>query len=115
MLNDRTRRHSPLGEFQRVFFYVPKGTRQLQYFCSGAAHKVFGPNGAVIDEVKAGDEIVTIAVPAGLDGQCWSFSRHGHAQLWLINAPNALAAMPNGLLLPRELVARDNLRVPSER
>jgi len=36
---------------------------------------------------------------------------HAHGQLWFFNAPNVLTAHPAGLLLPSELVTRDELRV----
>jgi hypothetical protein len=60
-------------------------------------------------EVKASDEVVKVPVPAGADGRCWSLSPHGHGWLWFFNAPNGLAASPEALLLPRELIRRDGL------
>jgi len=64
--------------------------------------------------VKASDEVVTVAVLVGKDGQCWSFSPHGHGHLWFFNLPNCLAAAPGMLLLPREIVVRDALPTPSQ-
>lgn len=112
LLSNRSRRYLHSGQMQEMYFYVPKGTRELQYFWSGGPHKVLGPDRKVIQEVKASDEVVTIPVPAGQDGQCWSLSPHSHGQLWFFNAPNGLAASPNALLLPRELVARDAIPTP---
>ena len=81
----------------------------MQYFWSGGPHKVLGPDRKAVAEVKASDEVVTVPVPAGADGQVWTFSPHAHGHLWFFNAPNVLAASPDALLLPRELVAADGL------
>lgn len=109
VLNVRGRRVVHLGQMQEMFFYVPKGTRQLQYFWNGGPHKVLGPDRKVIQEVKVDDEVVDIPVPEGKDGQCWSLSPRNHSQLWFFNAPNVIAASPDALLLPRELVKRDDI------
>lgn len=109
LLNNRARRYLHLGQIQEMFFYVPKGTKEVQYFWSGGPHRVLGPDRKVLQEVKVSDEVVTVPVPAGKDGQCWSLSPHGHGQLWFFNVPNGLAASPDALLLPREVVARDAL------
>lgn len=111
LLNRRGSRYLHLGQMQQMYFYIPKGTRELYYFWSGGPHKVLGPDGKPIREVKVSDEVVTVAVPAGADGRCWSLSPRGHGQLWFFNAPNNVAASPEALLLPRELVRRDGLGV----
>src|SRR5262249_45371707 len=72
------------------------------------------PDRKAIMEVNASDEVVNVPVPEGKDGQCWSLSPHAHGQLWFFNVPNYLAASPAALLLPRELVKRDNLPVPAK-
>lgn len=110
LLNDRSRRYLHLGQIQEMFFYVPKGTREVQYFWSGGPHKVLGPDRKVIREVKVSDEVVTVAVPPGSDGQCWSFSPHSHGHLWFFNVPNGLAASAGALLLPRYVVEKDALK-----
>lgn len=100
-----------LGYFQELFFYVPKGTTQLQLFYSGGPCKVLGPERKPVAEVTVRDEVVTLAVPAGADGRCWSLAPHGHSQLWFFNIPNCLAASPAALLLPRQVVERDGLQI----
>ena len=112
LLSNRTRRYLHLGQIQETFFYVPKGTKQVQYFWSGGTHKVLGPDRKLIADVSVSDEMVTIPVPAGKDGQMWAFSPHAHGYLWFFNVPNVLAASPDALLLPQELVARDELPTP---
>jgi hypothetical protein len=93
---------------------VPKGTRELQYYWFGQPHRVHGPDGAVLKEVKTKGEFVKIPVPPGADGRTWHFSQLMLGYLWLFNAPNYLAASPAALLVPRELAERDGLRVASK-
>ncbi len=98
-----------LGQQPRSFFYVPKATTTLHYFWRGGPHKVLGPDGKILQDVKVSDEIVSVPVPPGLDGRCWSFSQTNVGQVWLLNAPNCLSASPAALLLPRTLAERDGL------
>ena len=114
LLSSRPRRYLHSGSIQETFFYVPKGTKRVQYFWAGGAHKVLGPDRKPITEVTASDEVVTVPVPAGADGKVWSFAPHGHGHLWFFNVPNVLAASPDALLLPKELAARDGLPTPRE-
>jgi hypothetical protein len=99
----------PLGQYPERFFYVPRGTKQLQFFYSGNACKVMGPDRNPIADVNADDEVVAIAVPEGKDGHVWSLSPHTHSQFWFFNAPNVFAASPDALLLPRALMKKDNI------
>ncbi len=99
-LPQRGKKVISLGQVPELFFHVPPGTKALQFFYSGSAMKVLGPDRKPIAEVKSDDEIVSVTVPSGLAGQIWSFTPHAHNQLWFFNAPNCFAASPNGLLLP---------------
>ena len=105
LLNVRGQRLLHLGQMQEMYFFVPKGTRELHYFWSGGAHKVLDADRKIVAEVKSSDEVVTIPVPAGKDGHVWSLSQRAHSQLWFFNAPNIIAASPAALLLPSELAA----------
>ena len=49
-------------------------------------------------------ECVTVEVPAGSDGQPWSISKLALGHLWFFNVPNYLAASPDALLVPREVL-----------
>jgi len=98
-----------LGQVPERFFYVPKGTRQLQFFYTGGPCKLLGADHKPVADVTADDEVVTVPVPEGKDGQAWSFSPHAQSNLWFFNAPNILAASPGALLLPRDLATRDGL------
>lgn len=97
------------GWMQPMYFYVPKGTDELQYFWSGGPHRVHGPDGTKLKEVETSGAIVRVRVPEGADGRPWHFTRMALGHLWFFNAPNYLAASPAALLIPKELAARDGL------
>ncbi len=52
---------------------------------------------------------VTVPVPAGKDGQLWRLHDAVLGLFWFNNLPTVMAASPQALLLPRELVERDGL------
>ncbi|HTE20373.1 MAG TPA: DUF4838 domain-containing protein, partial [Armatimonadota bacterium] len=105
------RRVEHAGWMQPMHFYVPRGTRELQYYWYGQPHRVHGPDGAVLKEVKSTGEFVKVPVPAGADGKTWHFTQIMLGSLWFFNAPNYLAASPAALLIPRELAKRDGLKM----
>jgi hypothetical protein len=92
------------GHMQRMYFFVPRGNKRIDYFWSGGPHQVLAPDGKVVKEVKTTGEFVHIDVPPGEDGKPWSFKQLALGQLWFFNCPNVLAASPQALLLPREVV-----------
>ncbi|MHB0936070.1 MAG: DUF4838 domain-containing protein [Armatimonadota bacterium] len=91
----------------RLFFYVPKGARQFQYYWSGQAHDIRSPDGKVVKEVTERDTYVTCDVPAGMDGQAWSFTRFRLGTIFFQNIPNCLAASPDALLVPAEVAGKE--------
>jgi hypothetical protein len=93
------------GHMQRMFFYVPEGTREIVYYWDGNPHDVYGPEGQVLTSITSRGKFVHVAVPPGCDGKVWSFGRLRLGHLWFFNVPNYLAASPDGLLLPREVTA----------
>ena len=100
-----------MGHMQLLYFYVPRGTKQLSYFIDNPTKHVFyGPDGKQIKEIDADDVFVSIDVPEGLDGKVWSIRYLALGQLWFFNIPSYLAASPDALLLPFEIVEKDNLR-----
>ena len=97
-----------LGPFrQPVFFFVPKGARNLQFLRNGGTLKtgLHGPNGSLVYEMSADDngKIVRVEVPSGMDGKPWSIDRFSARQFWLMNAPNYFSASPSSLLVPKEV------------
>ena len=107
---DRASPSSHQGWMQAMHFYVPKGTRELQYYWSGGPHKLHGPDGAVVEHVRTSGAFVKVAVPDGADGRTWHFTELALGHLWFFNAPNYLAASPAALLVPEEVAGRDGLR-----
>ena len=109
ILLKRDKGFSHQGHMQRMYFHVPRGTRQIDYYWRGGPHKVLGPDGKVVREVAVNGEFVSIPVPEGADGRPWSFTQLALGHLWFFNLPNVLAASPQALLLPAEVVKEDGI------
>jgi hypothetical protein len=107
---ERGRTFHHAGWMQPMHFYVPKGTKELQYYWAGGPHWVHGPDGGKLKRVETSGKFVRVPVPAGADGKTWSFSELALGHLWFFNAPNRLAATPASLLIPKELADRDGLQ-----
>jgi hypothetical protein len=99
-----------IGGMNPMYFYVPKGTKQIQYYWGGAPHWVDEPDGKTRHRVETSGEIITIPVPEGEDGKCWSMDFQVD-QMWFYNVPNVMASSPNALLLPREVAEKDGLQI----
>ena len=100
-----------MGHMQRMYFYVPKGTKEIQYYWEGPPHEINSPDGKRLASITSRGEHVRVAVPAGSDGQVWSLTKLCLGRLWFFNVPNYLAASPGALLVPRELATK--LDMPS--
>lgn len=111
ILLQRDRGFAHAGHMQQMYFYVPKGTKTLDYFWSGGPHVVLGPDNKPVAEIKTSGEFVSVPVSAGADGKPWGLTSLALGHLWFFNAPNQLAASPAALLVPRELAAQDGLGV----
>jgi len=96
-------RTNSIGQLPRMFFFVPKGTKHIDYFWDGGPHEVLGPDGKLVMKVGERGKYVRIEVPAGMDGQAWSLSRFALGRLLFANVPNYLAASPEALLVPKEV------------
>lgn len=102
---------------QDMYFYVPKGTRKIEYYYSktafhpGGPHDVIGPDGKVQKAVDVNGDYVSVSVPPGMDGKLWRFHQPVLGFFWFNNVPNYLAASPDALLVPREVAAKDGLVV----
>ncbi len=90
-----------MGHMQRMYFFVPRGTRRIEYYWKGGPHVVHRPDGTIHAEVKTSGQFVSLEVPEGCDGQAWSFTKLALGHLWFFNVPNYLAASPAALLAPR--------------
>lgn len=100
---------------QEMVFYVPKGTRQIEYYYTrtafhpGGPHQVLDPAGNVVMDVNVNGDWVSVPVPEGMDGQLWRLRNPVLGVFWFNNIPNYIAASPDALLLPREVALRDGL------
>jgi hypothetical protein len=88
-----------------MYFYVPRGQREIHYFWDGEPHDVRGPDGKVVARVGERGKVITVAVPEGAAGRAWSLTRLLPGHLWFLDVPNYLAASPDALLVPREVLA----------
>jgi hypothetical protein len=93
---------SHMGHMQPMFFYVPAGTRRIDYYWKGGPHEVYGPDGALLHKTDTSGRFVTVDVPAGADGKAWSLRKLALGHLWFFNVPNYLAASPDALLVPAD-------------
>ena len=100
---ERGRGFMHAGWMQPMYFFVPKGTREIVYYWNGNEHRVHAPAGKIVQEVRASGQFIHVPVPPGADGKCWSFSQIALGRLWFFNVPNVLAASPQALLVPREV------------
>ena len=102
-----------------MYFYVPKGTTNVNYYYRradwqfGGAHQVIDPNGIVVKEVNVHGEYVSFPVPAGTDGKVWSMGgpSFGLGLFYFFNIPNYFSPSPAKMLIPREVAENDNLAI----
>jgi hypothetical protein len=86
-------------------FYVPKGTKVIGGFASGAG-TLLDPGGKKAHTFDAKPGHFRVRVPAGQDGKLWMFSNTAGKRL-LMTVPPCLARSPKELLLPKEVVEAD--------
>lgn len=104
------------GTIRALYFYVPKGTRQIQFYYfdgnTGSVPKVCTQDGQVVKSIGGltGD-IYTIPVPAGEDGKTWSIGPLALGRLHFFNLPKCISVSPNTVMVPREVAAADNLLI----
>ncbi len=97
----------PLGQLRHpLFFFVPAGTKRVQFFWEGGNLKphVHAADGTLLAEIQQNGKFVSVPVPPGMDGQAWFFTRFAPKQIWFTNVPNYLAASPASLVLPKEVL-----------
>ncbi|MFM8275079.1 MAG: DUF4838 domain-containing protein, partial [Gemmata sp.] len=89
-----------------LYFYVPKGTRTIGGFASGAGALLdpAGKKAHTFEDKRAG--YFSVPVPEGQDGKVWCFANTAGKRL-LMTVPPCLARSPRELLLPAEVVKAD--------
>ena len=114
-----TRHFRAMAHVSDLYFYVPKGSKEINYYYKradwqfGGAHQISDSTGKVIKEVAVDGDYVSVPVPAGQDGKVWKIGgpAFGLGGFRFFDIPNYFSPNPNKILVPRELVARDGLKV----
>jgi hypothetical protein len=88
-----------------LYFYVPKGTKIIGGFSDGSG-SLLNPTGKEAHRFPDKPGYFSIPVPAGSDGQLWSF-KNSSGNRFLMTVPPCLARNASELLLPEEVVAKD--------
>ena len=93
----------------KVYFYVPKETKVLGFFCT-MAHRgnIVDPNGKCIYSFSKTVGHHSIPVPDGLDGKLWELVQFA-GNINFLTVPPYVASTPAQLLLPKEVVQKDKL------
>lgn len=88
------------------YFYVPKGTKDIALFGGGHGEVRDSENRPHFWLNGREPNYCNVPVPPGQDGRVWCV-RYGKGAIRLLTVPPCLAATPQGLLLPKEVVDRD--------
>lgn len=102
-----------------LYFYVPKGTKQIIYYYQrapwqyGGPYQVVDPEGHVAKDVNVDGDYVFVPVPAGMDGKAWKIGgpTFGLGRFQFFTVPNYLSPSPAALLVPREVALKDKLEI----
>lgn len=88
-----------------LYFYVPRGTREVGGYASGEGRMLDGA-GKTVHTFPGRPGYFHVPVPPGQDGRLWKME-HSTGQRLLMTVPPCLAPSAAELLLPAEVVRRD--------
>ncbi|QDU94738.1 DUF4838 domain-containing protein [Lignipirellula cremea] len=88
-----------------LYFYVPRGTTTVGGFGQGVGRMLNG-SGELVHTFSGKPGYFSVPVPPGEDGRLWKFD-HCASDKLLMTVPPYLAPSAAQLLLPREVVQRD--------
>ena len=102
-----------------MYFYVPRGTREINYYYKrvdwqhGGPHQIIDPSGQVIKEVDVNGDYISVPVAPGMDGKVWKIggNNFGLGQFRFFNVPDYFSPNPNVMLLPKDVVQKDGLQL----
>ncbi len=108
-----------MQKVSEMFFYVPKGSREINYYYKradwqfGGAHQIVDPAGNVAKEVNVDGDYVSVPVAAGLDGKVWKIGgpTFGLGYFRFFDVPNYFSPSPAKMLLPQDIAVNDGLRI----
>lgn len=81
------------------WFFVPKGTRTVGFFCIAHKGLLCGPNGAAVKNLANSNGHYSVEVPEGADGRFWSVKGIS-GQFCPMTVPSALNINPRKCLVP---------------
>jgi hypothetical protein len=97
------------------WFFVPKGTQTLGFFCAAHRGRLCNPAGTTITNLAKANGHYAVDVPEGTDGRFWSV-QGVNGRFCPLTAPSALNINPRKCLVPGDagiLPATDHARPPS--
>ncbi len=102
------------GGQPRLYFYVPKGTRKIQFYAwdnyGARLFQVRAPDGRPAEEMMSNSrKLRTVEVTPDDAGRVWSITGLNLTRLYFFNIPNVVAVSPNALMVPREVAVADKL------
>ena len=101
----------PWGLSGSFYFYVPKGTNKIGMFHGLTRGQVRGPDGKTLYDFGKNSKkgYLAIDVPSGMDGKIWMLYNLS-GKINLLTVPPYLALCGKDILLPEEIVKKDNLK-----
>jgi len=105
---EKLRLHNGMAD---IYFYVPKGTKQISYYWRGGPHTIASVDGKFEKTVDVDCEFVNITVPESQEGKVWRLSGRRLRHLLFFNLPNLISMSPGVLLIPREVARADGLNI----
>jgi hypothetical protein len=102
-----------------MYFYVPKGSKEINYYYKradwqfGGAHQITDPTGKVVKEVAVDGDYVAVAVAPGTDGSVWKIGgpTFGLGYFRFFDIPGYLSPNANKMLVPSEVAVKDGLTI----
>lgn len=108
-----------MGHVNDMYFYVPKGTKEINYYYKradwqfGGPHQITDPNGKVVKEAAVDGDYIVVPVAAGTDGKVWKIGgpTFGLGYFRFFDIPGYFSPNPNKMLLPRDVATKDGLKI----
>jgi hypothetical protein len=102
-----------------MYFYVPKGSKEINYYYKradwqfGGAHQITDPTGKVVKEVAVDGDYVAVAVAPGTDGSVWKIGgpTFGLGYFRFFDIPGYFSPNANKMLVPSEVAIKDGLKI----
>ncbi len=91
------------------YFYVPKNTKTIGFYANLDKGELVDPNGRAVMTFSKVADYRNVPVQKGLDGKLWMF-RQTVGEVRLMTVPPYVTSNGSSILLPEEVVAKDNLK-----